>query len=364
MLFGSGRNVVAETVELFRENAEAAGQRSAEAQGAALAQFAAEFAHPRLTWFDRLIDGLNRLPRPLMAYGVLGLFVAAMTDPVWFASRMQGLALVPEPLWWLMGAIVSFYFGARYQSRSQDFQRSIAETIARAPQVTRDISALGDPQAAQTTREPLDEPEDAFGAGDNPSALPTGRRAAPPDPPATVTLWRARAAGARAASAAITGPWSPSTDISPRSGLRAVALAGGGAADRRAQGLARLDGGGRACGGQSGAARGRRLRGADPRLRHVGFLAAPRGRELPFGQAAAVQDQRRLGQPRRVDAAVGADPDAVRRGGGAAWRQPARDLAGPGAGGAGDGLCRLLRLHPLHLEPVRAAGVRRSTGRT
>ena len=26
---------------------------------------------------------------------------------------MQGLALVPEPLWWLMGAIVSFYFGAR-----------------------------------------------------------------------------------------------------------------------------------------------------------------------------------------------------------------------------------------------------------
>ena len=26
---------------------------------------------------------------------------------------MQGLALVPEPLWWLLGAIVSFYFGAR-----------------------------------------------------------------------------------------------------------------------------------------------------------------------------------------------------------------------------------------------------------
>lgn len=26
---------------------------------------------------------------------------------------MDGLALVPEPLWWLMGAIVSFYFGSR-----------------------------------------------------------------------------------------------------------------------------------------------------------------------------------------------------------------------------------------------------------
>jgi hypothetical protein len=26
---------------------------------------------------------------------------------------MQGLGFVPEPLWWLLGAIVSFYFGAR-----------------------------------------------------------------------------------------------------------------------------------------------------------------------------------------------------------------------------------------------------------
>ena len=26
---------------------------------------------------------------------------------------MQNLNLVPEPLWWLLGAIISFYFGAR-----------------------------------------------------------------------------------------------------------------------------------------------------------------------------------------------------------------------------------------------------------
>lgn len=43
-----------------------------------------------------------------MAFGVLGLFIAAMVDPIWFADRMAGLSLVPEPLWWLMGAIVSF----------------------------------------------------------------------------------------------------------------------------------------------------------------------------------------------------------------------------------------------------------------
>ena len=53
-----------------------------------------------------------------MAFGVLGLFIAAMLDPIWFADSMAGLSLVPEPLWWLLGAIVSLYFGARHQSKS------------------------------------------------------------------------------------------------------------------------------------------------------------------------------------------------------------------------------------------------------
>ena len=36
-----------------------------------------------------------------------------MIDPEAFAKRMVGLNAVPEPLWWLLGAIVAFYFGAR-----------------------------------------------------------------------------------------------------------------------------------------------------------------------------------------------------------------------------------------------------------
>ena len=63
--------------------------------------------------FDRFINGLNRLPRPMLALGTLGLFVYAMIDPVPFAERMVGLNYVPEPLWWLLTAIVGFYFGAR-----------------------------------------------------------------------------------------------------------------------------------------------------------------------------------------------------------------------------------------------------------
>ena len=130
-LFG-GRNVVAETAEVFRPNAEAGAARDHAYSVAALAQFAAEFAHPRRGLFDRAVDGLNRLPRPAMALGVIGLFVAAMTDPDWFAGRMAGLAAVPDPLWWLLGAIVSFYFGARHQATARDWQREIAAGLAAA----------------------------------------------------------------------------------------------------------------------------------------------------------------------------------------------------------------------------------------
>jgi hypothetical protein len=88
------------------------------------------------------MDGLNRLPRPALALGTLGLFVSAMVDPVWFASRMQGIALVPEPLWWLLGAIVSFYFGARHQAKGQEFQIRVAQSMAQVPQVVSNLRTL------------------------------------------------------------------------------------------------------------------------------------------------------------------------------------------------------------------------------
>ncbi|QBF32208.1 holin family protein [Thalassococcus sp. S3] len=153
VVFGGGRNVVAETAEVFRENAEAGAERAATVQGQAMRQFGQEFLVPRKGVFDRIMDGVNRLPRPALALGTLGLFVAAMVDPLWFAARMQGIALVPEPLWWLLGVIVSFYFGARHQMKAQSFQKDIAATMARAPQVIENIGKLrtmsaGSPGAA------------------------------------------------------------------------------------------------------------------------------------------------------------------------------------------------------------------------
>mgnify|MGYP002713049119 CR=1 FL=1 len=165
-LFGGGRNLVRDTAEVFFENAEAGAARDAGWRAAALSEFASEFAVERRGRFDRLMDGLNRLPRPALAVGTLGLFVAAMTDPIWFASRMQGLALVPEPLWWLMGAIVSFYFGARHQLKGQEFQRTLTQTMLRTSTVTRNLAALGALEAGASAAGDANPALDDWRAGD------------------------------------------------------------------------------------------------------------------------------------------------------------------------------------------------------
>jgi hypothetical protein len=99
--------------EVFTPNAPKKMQMGHEAYLAALDEHGAEFQYLRPGLFDRFVNGLNRLPRPLLALGTLGLFVYAMVDPLHFAERMVGLNYVPEPLWWLLAAIVGFYFGAR-----------------------------------------------------------------------------------------------------------------------------------------------------------------------------------------------------------------------------------------------------------
>ena len=110
--------------EVFVPSATKRMELSAEAQMAALRQLGAEYENPSIGWFDRLVNGLNRLPRPLLAFGTIGLFVYAMLDPQQFAQRMVGLNAVPEPLWWLLGAVVAFYFGARetyyFRNRGSD----------------------------------------------------------------------------------------------------------------------------------------------------------------------------------------------------------------------------------------------------
>ncbi|MCB1410332.1 MAG: holin family protein [Rhodobacteraceae bacterium] len=104
---------VTQVADAFRPNATRQMELGHDAFAATQAAYAAEFQHGRAGRFDAFVNGINRLPRPALALGTLGLFCYAMVDPAGFTLRMSGLATVPEPLWWLLGAVVAFYFGAR-----------------------------------------------------------------------------------------------------------------------------------------------------------------------------------------------------------------------------------------------------------
>lgn len=146
---------------------------------AAVGEFGAEFAASGSSGFDRFVNGLNRLPRPLLALGTLGLFVYAMTDPAGFSTRMQGLALVPEPLWWLLGAIVSFYFGARELHHQRSRATAVLPRPAAAPAAQPAGTAAGPLPAAAPVAPPVASP----------------RQAADPDYNAALEEWRSRRAG-------------------------------------------------------------------------------------------------------------------------------------------------------------------------
>jgi hypothetical protein len=141
----------------------------------AITQFGAEF-QPAGARFDRFMNGLNRMPRPLLTMGTIGLFVYAMAAPVGFSRRMEGLQLVPEPLWWLLGAIVSFYFGAR----ELHYQR--VRSALEAPRaVLEAIGAVDDAPEPEAVTKPA------------PAAAPATAKPSAPEAPKSV-LRTARAA--------------------------------------------------------------------------------------------------------------------------------------------------------------------------
>jgi Holin of 3TMs, for gene-transfer release len=117
-----------ELIEVFKPNAEMEAMRGHEETMAmsqqdlaALRQFAAEFhGRERRTWWDSLVDGLNRLPRPLITLGILAFFVLAPLEPVRFLEVAKVYELMPDGFWALLSVIVAFYFGGRMQLRQQD----------------------------------------------------------------------------------------------------------------------------------------------------------------------------------------------------------------------------------------------------
>jgi hypothetical protein len=126
------------------------------AQGlAALEQLAAGVppCRERTRW-DSFIDGLNRLPRPLITLGVLAFFVLALLEPLRFAQIARAYQLMPDGFWALLSVIVAFYFGGRMQLKRQDgairdAALAIAREIAALQRAARERAAAPPPPLPQ-----------------------------------------------------------------------------------------------------------------------------------------------------------------------------------------------------------------------
>lgn len=146
-LMGGGADRVGTTVErvsgVFRPNAEASAVRSHNYDSQALRQYATEFHHrTNRTWFDSLVDGLNRLARPVITMTVLGVIPAVIVWPADAAIAFAALALLPTGYWALVSIIVGFYYGGRMQIKAQDFEDSVVAAVERAPQVLENMEHL------------------------------------------------------------------------------------------------------------------------------------------------------------------------------------------------------------------------------
>jgi len=181
ILFGSGRNMPVELIEALRGNAETAAERAGEFDSAALAQFAAEFRNPRRGWFDRVVDGLNRLPRPLLTAGAIVILVLPIYDIGLATEVFTAWSIIPAALWTLIAIVVTFFFGGRMQAQDIQFNRDLAGAAAALPGVVaqlREIRALS-----------ADSP---LVAGTGPDAAATIEAVQPEDNPA-LSAWRAGA---------------------------------------------------------------------------------------------------------------------------------------------------------------------------
>lgn len=154
-----------ELVEVFKPNAEKTAARDHEERMeiskqdlASLEQFAAEFRSKRTsTAWDSFIDGLNRLPRPLITLGILGLFVLAPADPLRFLEIARAYQIMPDGFWALLSIIIAFYFGGRMQLSKQQMTISggaldAAKEIVKVRKAFRDLADEDEPAIERVYR--------------------------------------------------------------------------------------------------------------------------------------------------------------------------------------------------------------------
>ena len=124
---GIGTAVSKVTGTIWGDQSARDAQRSSE-NIATYAQYAAEFQVKNRTWFDSLIDGINRLPRPTITAMVIYYFVEAVRDPIQFQKINISLDTIPENMWMIAFSIISFFFVAREMQKVRDKKMALSKS--------------------------------------------------------------------------------------------------------------------------------------------------------------------------------------------------------------------------------------------
>lgn len=112
-------------------------------QMSAMGQMASEFQYRGdRTWFDSLIDGINRLPRPVIAFGVIGLFAWCIVDPSEFTVAMLALGVMPEWLAIVIGQVILLYMGGRMMNDWKIGKAATADQVRQVLSLQNEVRAV------------------------------------------------------------------------------------------------------------------------------------------------------------------------------------------------------------------------------
>ena len=106
------------------------------------AESAAQGSMENRTWWDSLVDGLNRLMRPIGFFGTVALFSWAGYDSVEFSATMLAFQLVPEWLALIAGQIILLTYGGRMLDKWSMKGPSVSQA-ASVLKAQAEIRALG-----------------------------------------------------------------------------------------------------------------------------------------------------------------------------------------------------------------------------
>lgn len=192
--------------EVFVENKEQRAERhheesmaDTELNAEVLQQFATEFQRrASRSWWDSFVDGLNRLPRPLLTLSVIAFFLLTPFYPQKIIEVSKAYEVIPAGFWALLSIIVGFYFGGRMQLKSQDFTVKgsavkAAQDLVQVRREFREVVTDDQPAEEKTYRK---------------AVATQGRK-----PNRTALAWRQRAAGGAPAQPADPPP-APNADAS------------------------------------------------------------------------------------------------------------------------------------------------------